>query len=66
MFIITKERNSGADRWKTSIGQDMWEGVQSFHAFSEPTTLPGSLCVHQYRSSPNPSFWVQGACIIQA
>ena len=52
--FIVKGYNLGTTRYKRCIGPGIGEGVQSFHAFSESTILPASLCVHQRKSSSNP------------
>ena len=38
---------------KRCTGQDMWEGVQDFHALSGHTTSAAPPCVQQPRSSSN-------------
>lgn len=40
LSIYCKGCNSGTAKWKRHIGQGTWEGAQSFHAFSMPSTLP--------------------------
>lgn len=40
-------------RWTRRIGQGIWEGAWSFHAFTREATLPAPPDVHQPGSSPN-------------
>ena len=39
--------NSGIAKWKRCLGQGIWEGALSFHAFSEYATLSAPPHVHQ-------------------
>ena len=53
-WFIIKGYNSRIAKGKTCKGQGMWNGTQSFHTFSEHTTLSTSPCIHQPGSSLNP------------
>lgn len=51
LLACDKGYNSGKAKWKTCIGQGIWEGVQSFHRFSGYNIFSAPWWVHQPASS---------------
>lgn len=52
-----KEHNSATAKWKSCIGQGMWEGSAKFHASSRSVTLPSNLICPLPQKLSEP-FWL--------
>lgn len=53
LSIYCKRYNSATAKRKRCVGQGVWEGAQSLHALSVPSTLPALQCVHLLGSPSN-------------